>query len=77
MPKGIRGKVPAVIILHGASGVNADYFEVADMLNEMRIAAFVVDSLETRSIGTAQDLLKALFHSYAIRISWSREQMAS
>lgn len=69
MPIGVSGKVPAVIILHGAGGVNDYYFEVADSLNEMGIAAFVVDSLHSRGIGSAQDLLRALFHSYAIRIS--------
>ncbi len=69
MPKGVSGKVPAVIILHGAGGVNDYYFEVADMLNEMGIAAFVVDSLYSRGIGSSQALLKKLFHSYAIRIS--------
>jgi hypothetical protein len=50
LPKEADGKVPAVIILHGAGGVNDHYFEVADMLNEMGIAAFVVDSFEPRGI---------------------------
>jgi len=69
MPKGVSGKVPAVIILHSSGGVNDHYFEVADMLNEMGIAAFVVDSLNSRGIGSMRELLKELFHSYAIRIS--------
>jgi dienelactone hydrolase len=69
IPEGISGKVPAVIILHESGGVNDYYFEVADMLNKIGIAAFVVDSLHSRGIGSMQELLEELFHSYAIRIS--------
>ena len=69
MPKGVSGKVPAMIILHGAGGVNIHYFEVADMLNEMGIAAFVVDSFEMRGIQLGVNILKKLFHSYSTRIS--------
>jgi dienelactone hydrolase len=69
MPKKVVGKVPAVIILHGAGGVNDHYFEVADMLNEMRIAAFVIDSFETRGILSGENILKKFFHSYSTRIS--------
>jgi dienelactone hydrolase len=69
MPKQIRGKVPAVIILHGAGGINDHYFETADMLNQMGIAAFVVDSFEQRGIQSGVDILKKLFHSYSTRIS--------
>lgn len=68
MPKGGSGKVPAVILLHGAGGVNDYYLEVADSLNDMGIAAFVVDSLNSRGIRSSQELLKELFYSYAIRI---------
>ncbi|MGD8761837.1 MAG: dienelactone hydrolase family protein [Desulfobacteraceae bacterium] len=69
MPKKVVGKVPAVIILHGVGGVFAHYFEAADMLNEMGIAAFVVDSFETRGMTSVVDVPKKLFHSYSIRIS--------
>ena len=69
MPKEVDGKVPAVIILHGAGGVNDYYFKVADMLNEMSIAAFVVDSYEQRGIQSGEETLKKLFHSYSTRIS--------
>lgn len=69
MPKKVGGKVPAVIILHGAGGVNDYYFVVADMLNEMGIAAFVVDSYEPRGITSGENSLKKLFHSYSFRIS--------
>jgi dienelactone hydrolase len=69
MPKEVNGKVPAVIMLHGVGGVNAHYFEVADMLNEMGIAAFVVDSFEQRGMQLGVDFWKKFFHSYSIRIS--------
>jgi len=69
MPKKVGGKIPAVIILHGAGGVNDHYFEVADMLNEMGIAAFIVDSYELRGITSGENGLKKLFHSYSTRIS--------
>ena len=69
LPKSIDGKVPAVIILHGAGGVDDFYFEMADMLNEMGIAAFVVDSFENRGILQGLEILKKLFHSYSVRIA--------
>jgi len=69
IPKEVGGKVPAVIILHGAGGINEHFFEVADMLNEMGIAAFVVDSFQPRGIQRGADILKKLFHSYSTRIS--------
>jgi dienelactone hydrolase len=69
MPKEVSGKVPAVIILHGASGVNDYYFKVADTLNEINIAAFVVDSYEQRGIQSGEETLIKLFHSYSTRIS--------
>jgi dienelactone hydrolase len=69
IPKNISAKVPAVIILHGAGGVDDFYFEMADRLNEMGIAAFVVDSFENRGILMGIAVLKKLFHSYSIRIA--------
>ncbi len=69
MPKEAGAKVPAVIILHGAGGVNDHYFGVADMLNEMGIAAFVVDSFELRGITSGENILKKFFNSYSTRIS--------
>ena len=68
IPKGVSGKVPAVIILHGIGGVNDYYFEVSDSLNQMGIAAFVVDSFRPRRVNGIE-LAKSAFHSYAIRIS--------
>ena len=69
IPKRVEAKVPAVIILHGASGVNDYYLEVADMLSETGIAAFVVDSYEQRGILSGEETFKKLFHSYSTRIS--------
>jgi len=68
IPKGVKGKVSAVIILHGIGGVNDHYFEVANMLNEMGVAGFVVDSFRPRGVNGIA-LAKSGFHSYAIRIS--------
>jgi dienelactone hydrolase len=69
MPNEVSGTVPAVIILHGASGVNDYYYKVADMLNNMGIAAFVVDSYEQRGIQSGEETFEKLFHSYSTRIS--------
>ena len=69
LPKNISRKIPAVIILHGAGGVDDFYFEMADILNEMGIASFVVDSFENRGIVFGVDILKKVFHSYSTRIS--------
>jgi dienelactone hydrolase len=69
IPKGVNREVPAVIILHGAGGVNAHYYEDADTLNQMGVAAFVVDSFESRGIHSGVGILKKLFHSYSTRIS--------
>ena len=69
LPKNISGKVPAVIILHGAGGVDDFYFEIADILNGMGIASFIVDSFENRGIVFGVEILKKVFHSYSTRIS--------
>jgi dienelactone hydrolase len=68
MPKRVIGKIPAVVILHGVGGVNDHYFEVANILNEMGVAAFIVDSFRPRGVHGIE-LAKSAFHSYAIRIS--------
>ncbi len=55
LPKNISGKVPAVVILHGIGGVAEDipkdhFNEIADILNEIGIAAFIVDSQTPRKV---------------------------
>lgn len=66
MPEATAEKVPAVIILHtatGNTGVGAEHYaEVARTLNDMGIAAFVVDSHKTRNIKSLKDGLT--------RITW-------
>ena len=70
IPKSTKGKVPAVVIMHGAGGVNDHYFEVARILKGIGIAAFIVDSWETRGIHSVRALKgKKLPHSFAFRIS--------
>ncbi len=64
MPEDMAGKVPAVIILHtatGNTGVGAEHYaEVARTLNKMGIAAFVVDSHKTRNIKSLKDGLSKI-----------------
>ncbi len=51
MPRDTTEKVPAVIILHGMGGLaSGHYFEVARDLNEIGIAAFVIDSQKPRGV---------------------------
>ena len=51
MPKGATGPVPAMVIAHGSAGVAHDReFWWADHLNEIGVAAFVVDSFTPRNI---------------------------
>jgi dienelactone hydrolase len=69
IPKKAKGKVPAVVMMHGVGGIYDHYFEVAHILNEMGIAAFVLDSWETRGIHSVQGISGKFFHSFAIRIS--------
>ena len=70
LPKSAKGKVPAVVIMHGAGGVNNHYYEVARILNAIGIAAFITDSWETRGIQSVQALKgKKLPRSFAFRIS--------
>lgn len=67
MPEDTAKKVPAVIILHTATGNTGPgaehYAEVGRTLNKMGIAAFVVDSHKTRNIKSLKDGLT--------RITWA------
>ncbi len=51
LPKKATAPVPAMIVVHGSSGVSHDReFWWADHLNDMGVAAFVVDSFTPRNI---------------------------
>ena len=67
VPKKVSGKIPAVIILHGVSGVREDNFELAAALNKIGVAAFIFDSNEARNVGTDKD--PTLSVSDAMRVS--------
>lgn len=63
IPKNINKKVPAVVLLHGITGVKEDIpkehlNEMADTLNEMDVAAFIIDSQSSRDVKTPQEILK-------------------
>lgn len=57
-------KLPAVVILHGSSGVDArgDFYEAA--LNEAGIATLQIDMWEARGVASAADRPKAPILSY-------------
>ncbi|MCA1323738.1 dienelactone hydrolase family protein [Herbaspirillum sp. alder98] len=51
MPPGAKGRVPAMIIAHGSSGITPKLFERwTKLFNDMGMAAFVVDSFSGRGI---------------------------
>jgi dienelactone hydrolase len=58
-------KLPAVVILHGSSGVDArgDFYETA--LNEAGIATLQIDMWEARGVASAADRPKAPILTYA------------
>jgi dienelactone hydrolase len=57
MPKNVTGKVPALVLSHGSSGVSPYAYEVwARQMNEAGVAVFVIDSFKPRGVSeTAQD----------------------
>ncbi|UTH74008.1 dienelactone hydrolase family protein [Chromobacterium sp. IIBBL 290-4] len=50
LPSQAQGKVPAVVILHGSSGVNRGERQWARRMNQLGYASFVVDSFTGRRI---------------------------
>jgi dienelactone hydrolase len=63
IPRGVTGRTPAVVLLHGSGGVGPGPELWAKYLNEMGIAAFVLDSFSARGIvstSTDQALLGRL-----------------
>lgn len=57
MPKNISGKVPALVLSHGSSGVSPYAYEVwAAQMNAAGVAIFIIDSFKPRGVNeTAQD----------------------
>jgi dienelactone hydrolase len=50
IPRGVTGKMPAVVLLHGSGGVGPGPELWAKHFNEMGIAAFLLDSFSARGI---------------------------
>ena len=50
LPKAGTSRLPAVILLHGSSGISAREHDWVDFLNQMGIATFLVDSFTGRGI---------------------------
>lgn len=57
MPKNVSGKVPALVLSHGSSGVSPYAYEVwAAKMNAAGVAIFIIDSFKPRGVSeTAQD----------------------
>lgn len=57
LPKSVAGKVPALVLSHGSSGVSPYAYEVwARQMNAADVAIFIVDSFKPRGISeSAQD----------------------
>lgn len=50
LPRGVTGKVPAVILLHGSGGPNGGHELWAKHFNEIGIASLLIDSFSERGI---------------------------
>lgn len=77
MPKNTSGKVPAVVILPGVSGAKDHYFEVANALNDIGFAAFVVDSHKPRDIQGASQAFKNLAQSMRVADAYAALKLLS
>ena len=78
LPQGNSGRVPVVIVLHGAGGLVASNELWSRVLNEIGIATFSVDTNSGRNldnIGTNQGLLG--FFAYTLDAYRSRDLLAS
>jgi len=78
LPQGNRGRVPVVIILHGAGGLVASNELWSRVLNEIGIATFSVDTNSGRNldnIGADQGLLG--FFAYTLDAYRARDLLAS
>jgi hypothetical protein len=78
LPQGNSGRVPVVIVLHGAGGLVAGNELWSRILNKMGIATFSVDTNSGRNldnIGTNQGLLG--FFAYTLDAYRARDFLAS
>lgn len=50
LPRGVTGKMPAVVLLHGSGGVGPGAELWAKHFNEMGLASFVLDSFSARGL---------------------------
>lgn len=77
LPKNASGKVPAAILMHGISGVNAHYTQVAQMLNEMGMAALVIDSYATRDVKSIAEAFRKSPYSYRVADAYAGLKLLS
>jgi dienelactone hydrolase len=55
LPRGAADRLPAVVLLHGAGGIDANTDPWARELNEIGVAALIIDSFTGRGIGEGPD----------------------
>ncbi len=51
MPFGMKGRMPAVVLVHGSGGITTQVDPWARELNEIGIAVFILDSFTGRNVG--------------------------
>ena len=63
MPKNVNGKVPALVLSHGSSGISPAAYDVwAAKMNDAGVAIFIIDSFRPRGVDqTATDQSKVTF----------------
>ena len=67
MPKKSSGKVPVAIISHGLSGVREDDSVVARAMNDIGMAAFIIDHNKSRNISSGEEANRKI--SDAMRVA--------
>lgn len=82
IPKNINKKVPAVVLLHGISGVKEGYSkeqmnEYSDTLKEMGIAAFIIDSQSPRDVRMLQEVFKKVTISMRVADAYAALHLLS
>ncbi len=62
LPRGTSGRLPAVVVMHGAGGIDANTDPWARELNAIGVAAFIIDSFTGRGIGEGPDTMGRAGH---------------